>query len=377
MNTKKILTELFSKIEYARNEVPSAGTRFRLMGLVADIAEVTQAVQLEVLDVVSREAVLDVDVDADTDIDYMVMAEEVLAKELQEDAGASGDIREQTQLVNEALGALNSVLVQVSEQLDRHHKNDEFERLYEAEKRRYLNSGTASRARKTFEEWKILAGNDKLTLEDIEDYRLGKLLKMFEKGVLNTRVEQIQRVKRFPGEVDFEQLDDDHPMKKSANKHYAALRKLVDYRDGCLVVDPVRVGRHFYVCRHEENARTNRNRFLEYMHKISLAQELLRHLKSAESCLPAELATPEAMKYWSGLQEAGLVDVHCQLLPSTTRKQAMYIADLFSDRLQLRSKWKLFQDLWHLGNLAQEKWDMQETGRVPARYDDIGLIFDS
>jgi hypothetical protein len=42
----------------------------------------------------------------------------------------------------------------------------------------------------------------------------------------------------------------------------------------------------------------------------------------------------------------------------------------------MRSKWKPFQELWHINNLAQEKWEMQETGKSPARSEDIDRIFD-
>ena len=378
MDCLEIFKDIFAKIEAVKAEKPTAGTRFRLMGLVADIAEVTQALQTQVLDVVSHEAVLD----ADAEVDYAELAEQVLAVELQECVDAGESVCEQTRLVNEALGVLNSVLVQIPEQLERHHKEEEYERLYEAEKRRYMNSGTAYRARKTFEEWKDYECYGHPLQENIEDYRMGKILQMFEKGVFNTRVEQMQRAKRYQGELDFDQLDDDNSMKKTAHRHYAVLRKLVDWRDGCLVVEPARVGRHFYACRHEENAKTNRTNFLKYMHKVSLAQEELRKLeqvqqeKAENSLLPDMLATEQAMKYWALLQKNGFVDKTNQLLPETTRKQAMYIADMFSDKLQLRSKWKPFHDLWHINNLAQEKWDMQESGKVPVRSDEIDRIFE-
>ena len=81
------------------------------------------------------------------------------------------------------------------------------------------------------------------------------------------------------------------------------------------------------------------------------------------------------MKYWLRLQASGFVDETYQLLPDTTRKQAMYIADVFSERLQMRSKWKAFQDLWRINNLAQEKWEMQETGKTPARADEIDAVY--
>ena len=194
-------------------------------------------------------------------------------------------------------------------------------------------------------------------------------------------VEHIQRAKRYPSEVDFEQVEISQKITKSVYHHYAALRKIVDYKDGCLVVDPVRVGRYFYLNRHEENAKSHRSAFLNYMYKIELLQAEYRKLMAdhddveESNPLPDVLATGVAMKYWQRLQAAGFVDEHCQQLPDTTRKQAMYIADMFSDKLQMRSKWKPFQDLWHINNLAQEKWDMQETGKSPARSQEIDKIF--
>ena len=157
---------------------------------------------------------------------------------------------------------------------------------------------------------------------------------------------------------------------------------MVDYCDGYLVVNPVKVGRHFYTNRKEENAKTHRNAFLKYMHKITLAQQERQKLQDAQqesedsSLLPDVLATGMAMKYWKRLQKAGFVDEHYQLSATTTRKQAMYIADVFSDKLQMRSKWKPFQELWHINNLAQEKWEMQETGKSPTRSEDIDKIFE-
>ena len=92
--------------------------------------------------------------------------------------------------------------------------------------------------------------------------------------------------------------------------------------------------------------------------------------------LPKCLSTEETMKYWKLLQNAGFVDANYQLMPDTTRKQAMYIAELFAERLGIKSKWKTFEQLWGISNLAQEKWDMQETGTTPTRSKDIDKIFD-
>jgi hypothetical protein len=307
-----------------------------------------------------------------------VVAEEVLSWEL---ATTKEDLLENTQLVNDALGGLSEVLMQISSQLARRHKDEEYARLYEQEKRRYLNSGTLRRIRQTYDDWLYDECNGSPSMENINDYVTEKLVHMFEKGVFNKKVEHIQRATRYPGEFDFSLLDDDNKLKKTVHKHYSEFRKLVDFVDGCLVVNAAKVGRHFYTNRKEENAKSHRNAFLKYMHKISLAQEEYKKLQEADvehedsSLLPEVLATGMAMKYWKGLQKAGFVDETFQLSPTTTRKQAMYIADVFSDKLQMRSKWKPFQELWHINNLAQEKWEMQETGKTPARSEDIDKVF--
>lgn len=374
-----MLTGVAERLSSLREERPSAGTKYRLMGMVADIMEAAELLEKEVLERVKQEAVLD----ADVDVDFDVMAEEVLSWEL---VMAGDDLQELTQQVNDALGGLSDVLMQIGSQLGRRYKDDAYARLYEQEKRRYQNSGTPRRARQDFDDWLYGVCNGTPSMDDINDYVTEKLVHMFEKGVFNKNVEHIQRATRYPAEFDFSQLDDDHKLKKTIHKHYSELRKMVDYSDGLLVVNAVKVGRHFYMNRKEENAKAHRNAFLKYMHKISLAQEERRKLLEAEvaetgsddsSLLPDVLATGMAMMYWKGLQKAGFVDEHYQLSATTSRKQAMYIADVFSDKLQMRSKWKPFQELWHINNLAQEKWEMQETGKSPAHSEDINSIFDN
>lgn len=89
-----------------------------------------------------------------------------------------------------------------------------------------------------------------------------------------------------------------------------------------------------------------------------------------------KLETDEAKKYWLRLEEAGFTDANCALMPEATRKQAMYIAELFAEKLGIKSKWKTFEQLWGISNLAQEKWDMQETGSTPSRSKEIDKIFE-
>ena len=393
MDYKCIFGNLQALFAAARTERTTAGTRFRLMGLAADVAEVAEVLEREVLERVRHEAVLDVD----ADLDFEALSAEVLTWEIEEEdplpappsggeprfaregpregsgeqvgqvnevAGQVneqaarvneqvGQVNEAAAQVNEALGVLSGVLADIAEQMGRRHSEEEYVRLYEAEQRRYLNSGTARRARQTFEEWKDITGEP--TLEDIEDYRLEKVLHLFEDGILDERVEHIQRAKRYPGELDFEQLDSGLKLTKTVYHHYAALRKLVDWKDGALVVNPARVGQHFYASRHEVNAKRNRSLLLKYMHKVALVQEERSRLAADEAntqkC-PDSLRTAEAEVLWQKAQTKGWVDDQRQPT-GLSRTDAALLAARMAEVLGIEG-WKPFEQLWNRLNIRQD-----------------------
>ena len=310
MDLNSILTGLFEKLSGFSKERPHAGQKYRLMGITAEFVYVIRQLRTEVLTRVSQEAPIDVDID----IDFSEMAERALQAELPgnlegwqsdktltevlvetevrgrleaNDAEAitsafaamdSLSMPELVQVVNETLGELNSVLLQIDAQLKRHHSKEEYARLYEAEKRRYMNSGTPGRVRQAFDEWMEVCDGAP-TLEDISDYRLEKVLHLFEKN--GVKADHVHRAKHYKDEIDFEQLDDE-TQRKSAYRHYAALRQMTDWTDGCLVAIPYKIGQTFFLERHEENAKARRGVLLRYLHKINLAQQELRKLHEAE-----------------------------------------------------------------------------------------------
>lgn len=310
MDFNSILTGLFEKLSGFSKERPHAGQKYRLMGITAEYVNVIRQLRTEVLTRVSQEAPIDVDID----IDFSEMAERALQAELPGDlegwqsdktltevlvetevmgrldandaeaitsafaAMDSLSMPELVQVVNETLGELNSVLLQIDAQLKRHHSKEEYARLYEAEKRRYMNSGTPGRVRQAFDEWMEVCDGAP-TLEDISDYRLEKVLHLFEKN--GVKADHVHRAKHYKDEIDFEQLDDE-TQRKSAYRHYAALRQMTDWTDGCLVAIPYKIGQTFFLERHEENAKARRGVLLRYLHKINLAQQELRKLQEAE-----------------------------------------------------------------------------------------------
>nr|MCR5157562.1 hypothetical protein [Prevotella sp.] len=183
-----------------------------------------------------------------------------------------------TRLENEALGELSGVLTKVAVSLERNRKDEEYVRLYGQEMKRFRGSKKGRNAQVNFEKWVSDACQGKPTVEDLEEYIVGRLVRLFETNIFLRKVSPMQNRKCYQNEVKLDLLDDDHPLKKTVFKHYRVLRSIVDFSDGYLVVNTAQAGRYFYVNRKEPNAKANRRNFLKYMFKIELAQEVHRQL---------------------------------------------------------------------------------------------------
>ena len=271
------LDDLIKRISGLKERWRSAGRPLYVSSLVADAAELTESLNTDVLERVSHDILLEA-----YEGNYTAQAEQMQALVPVKVLQADDEDDAVCQQLDEALNRLVGVLTQIAAHLERRHSKDEYARLYEAEKRRYLGSGTASRARQRFDDWKEDSCFGQPSIDDIDNYFLEKLVHLFEQGALDSKAEHIKKTRSFPGEVDFEQLDESKEKKAMFRKHYAALRSMTDWQDGYLVVDPLRVGQFFFSSREETNAKSHRNVLLKYLHKIDMVQQVRKKLLEAE-----------------------------------------------------------------------------------------------
>lgn len=104
----------------------------------------------------------------------------------------------------------------------------------------------------------------------------------------------------------------------------------------------------------------------------------VKELESAEEAaeVPEELQTAEAEEIWSSLREAGFVAKNGYgLAKGVSANLATYIADRMAESLGIAHKWKVFQGLWGIKNMAQLAGSWKETGRLPIRSDEIDELF--
>jgi hypothetical protein len=116
--------------------------------------------------------------------------------------------------------------------------------------------------------------------------------------------------------------------------------------------------------------------------------ELLNHFDDEQIAEPSQVSTTgnvtedmsvlftaEAQVLWQRLRDAGFIVADgYTLAEGISANQAAYIADRMAERLQIKKKWKLFQQLWSISNLAQLAGSWQQTGKLPPdarRIDDL------
>lgn len=102
--------------------------------------------------------------------------------------------------------------------------------------------------------------------------------------------------------------------------------------------------------------------------------ELQNNISSACE-IPAELMTEEAQPLWEKLRDAGFIVADgYALAKSVSNNQAAYIADCMSEKLKIKYKWKVFEQLWNIENMAQLAGSWKQTGKLPPRANEIEEI---
>ncbi len=83
--------------------------------------------------------------------------------------------------------------------------------------------------------------------------------------------------------------------------------------------------------------------------------------------LPEVLATEEAMRLWEKGRQAGYVDECYQ--PLLSRTQSALLADAMAERLGIKEKWKVFEELWHRKYMRND-YNLALTQRQSYKFQD-------
>ena len=82
------------------------------------------------------------------------------------------------------------------------------------------------------------------------------------------------------------------------------------------------------------------------------------------------------MPYWTKLRDEGFIVANgYALAPGVSPYDATYIADQFGVVLGIQNKWKLFENLWHMKNMAQRRNEYANQGKSVPSQKTIAKIF--
>lgn len=281
-----IITELIITLSGLKEKRPSAGRRLLMQSIIADIEELCAMLKTDVLERVSREIWLE----ADEGIDYAPLAEQLQTLLPVELVKASADEENAVGDLNQAVEALADLLFSIADALDRHHSNEDYLKLYEDQMKLFGKFRHRNKAIQSYRRWceKDCLGSP--TIEDLEEYRSVRLMKLFRTGIYKERVSTMTRGKHYDNEVVFQVPEDDKVLsQKDVHKHYYCLRKMCEYEDHQLKVVPLQVGIYFYTHRKDENAKEHRKAFLKYMTKVEMAQQQMMEMRKRRGLRLAEL----------------------------------------------------------------------------------------
>ena len=227
-----------------------------------------------------------------------------------------------------------------------------------------------------YEEWKMNVGC--LTFERLKEKQTLTVADFLRNGILRFAPPPTHR------EISLVKLDlvkvylpCDYQLPDDFVSQCAVFRRFISWQGDVLRINYEVYGKYLFLYSHQlsddeilELFRLDRTLMMIHEDMKRLTEEKQEREK------PNELKSEKAMKYWKRLMALGFVDENCQLLPGTSRQQAMYIVEPFAEKLGLKKQWKPFEDFWGINNLAQEKWKFLQTGMLPPRFKEIGAVFE-
>ena len=116
----------------------------------------------------------------------------------------------------------------------------------------------------------------------------------------------------------------------------------------------------------------------EIVHLPEFSQDSTQSARDGDTAatapaLPEALATPEAMALWQKAQKAGYVDEHYQ--PKLSRTQSALLADAMAEQLDIKNKWKVFENLWNRTKMYKDYYQAMEQKQSLVFQDKLKMLF--
>lgn len=172
--------------------------------------------------------------------------------------------------------------------------------------------------------------------------------------------------KRLPHNYEYAQLFDDK---------FVIFNRTVKW-DGDLVI-PLYGCAGYFIFQHWEELTEGKVQAILRLDKMLelVNEDLLLHPAILENItLPDELNTPEAISLLEKARQAGCLDDRYQ--PTKSNTLSALLAHEIADRLNIRNKWKVFEQFWNRQNMYKDYYDAVNQKQGSESIKSISKIFD-
>jgi hypothetical protein len=229
---------------------------------------------------------------------------------------------------------------------------DEFAKeFFERLKKRYWKGRTTD-----YELWK--ARQSKLTIERLTEYQAELTANMLIMGVLKfDEAPSGQEMEDVDMQMLRKKLKDGKVLPDGFEIECAKLRRYSHWEGDRFVIDYHLLRKYLY-CMFGKLTSDQHIKMFEYdIQMIQIHEDIERLgkkgvLSANIPSLPPKLRTEAAMALWQKAQAAGYVDANYQ--PLISRTQAALLADYMAERLDIKDKWKVFEELWNRKNMRSD-----------------------
>ena len=251
-----------------------------------------------------------------------------------------------------------------------------------------IHEGNWNDVKEKYQEWKDKYSE--VTRDMLLERQERELEKYLKKGIMCFEDEpSVQKMNSVDYDYHRGHLNSDFVHSTEYHKAYTNMvLKYATRKDGMLIVDLKKYGKYIsnYFYQFTESQKVALIEVLvslDLIHQdmqiftrgqsLGSAASLVEERCVIEDHIPDVLATPEAMRLWKKVQKAGYVDEHFQ--PKLSRTQAALLADAMAERLGIKEKWKVFENLWNRRNMHKDIYEAYGQQQSLAFQEELKRIF--
>lgn len=219
-----------------------------------------------------------------------------------------------------------------------------------------------------YEDWKRDVGGlnfdllkDKQTLE-VEEFLRRKILRF-------TQAPSEREIKKVDLDKVRLHLPYGYELPDGFERCCARFRRFIVWDGDILKIDYGNYGNYLFQYYYDLSAE-ERRAFVEFDIMLDLIHKDMMSLK--EVVLPEPLATPEGRLLLEKARKAGYLDAHYQ--PKLSNTKSAMLADEIAARLQIRNRWKVFEQFWNRHNMYKDNYEGRDQKQSSSFLDEIRTV---